>query len=469
MADGKGMVGPVLFLRAATAAQTRLAALVVCTGDAAPGALVAAGRQALPTRLTRCAGRTAWRYDFTLEPDDPTYELLGETHRVALPSAGDMNLAYLSCNGQEHGDWDRPEQTRNAMWYRLAARHGETPFSLLLMGGDQIYADEATNGHPLSDAWPDHVPRAPDAAALASLERHLRKRFFDLYLRGLSAPPCMQLVAQVPQLCMWDDHDICDGWGSLQSRATHSEVGRTLFRVAREMALLFQHGAIESDAPQLFLDPEGSSLSWRHALPGVTLFAPDLRSERGRRQVMGLEGWKAVERTEGAERLFLLSSVPLLGPRLSLIEGIMMSVPRMQKYDDDLREQWQSRAHRAEWRRMLREVLRMHARGPVTVLSGEIHLATRAEMHTDRGPVHQLVASGISHGAPTPMYARALGLLSGLGEAPLPRHRIRILPLPGQRSRYVAQRNFLRLERRGADWRAIWDLEETGPTPPLII
>src|SRR3546814_1323896 len=58
---------------------------------------------------------------------------------------------------------------------------------------------------------------------------------------------------------------------------------------------------------------------------------------------------------------------------------------------------------------------------PVTVLSGEIHLATRGTMDTPEGPLHQLVASGISHPAPPTAYARALGLLARFGEAPLPR------------------------------------------------
>ena len=77
-----------------------------------------------------------------------------------------------------------------------------------------------------------------------------------------------------------------------------------------------------------------------------------------------------------------MSSVPVLGPRLSWIEKLLDVLPGVQKYEDDMLDQWQSRAHRAEWQRML-EALQLHAiegRNPVTVLSGEIHLATRGEM-----------------------------------------------------------------------------------------
>src|SRR5690606_22645417 len=200
----------------------------------------------------------------------------------------------------------------------------------------------------------------------------------------------------------------------------------------------------------------------------LTIAAPDLRSERDRHRIMGPAGWQSVEAlAPQGEHIFLVSSVPLLGPRLSLIERVMMAIPRMQHYEDDLRDQWQSRAHRAEWRRMLGQVLQWRDHARVTALSGEIHLATRAEMGPQAQKIHQLVASGISHRAPSRAYARLLGLFAGLGEAPLPGHPLRILPLPGQRHRYVAERNYLTLTRSAGHWQAVWHLEDSGKTPPL--
>src|SRR3546814_35519 len=116
---------------------------------------------------------------------------------------------------------------------------------------------------------------------------------------------------------------------------------------------------------------------------------------------MGDSGWQML-RDALAEarsgRVLLLSSVPALGPRLSWVEAVMSVTPRMEKYEDDLRDQWQSHAHREEWRRFLRLLIETHTRDttPVTVLSGEIHLATRGTMDTPEGPLHQLVASGRS-------------------------------------------------------------------------
>ncbi|WJS84285.1 alkaline phosphatase D family protein [Paracoccus sp. TOH] len=470
MGEGRqpAQAGPILHFRGIEGQAIRLAAIVIRRDDTAPGSLRAAGAEIAPRRLAAIAGITAWRYDFTLAAGDPGYELEGEHYEVATEFDGDLRIAFVSCNGEENGDLDRDGEERNLMWARLARDHARAPFALLLQGGDQVYADEATQGHPLSHDWPDKASEVDDPAALAGLAEHLRHRFVERYLHVLQARGYAWMAARVPVLSVWDDHDICDGWGSLPEKRSRSAVGRTLFAVARETYLLFQHGAVEGDIPDLFLDASGASLSWKRELPGLTIAAPDLRSERDRHRILGPAGWRAVEALapRGAQ-VFLVSSVPLLGPRLSLLERLMMAIPRMQHYEDDLRDQWQSRAHREEWQRMLREVLKWRTDAPVTALSGEIHLATRAVMGPDAQCVHQLVASGISHRAPPKAYARSLGLFAGLGEAPLPGHPIRIHPLPGQRHRYVAERNYLTLARRDGRWQAVWHLEDSGETPAL--
>ena len=252
-----------------------------------------------------------------------------------------------------------------------------------------------------------------------------------------------------------------------------SPIGRLVFRTAREHFLLFQLGGTPDDLPPICLDRSGASLSWAVHLPGMRVVTPDLRSERRPNRVMGPASWQTLESELGSaepgEQLFLLSSVPALGPRLSWVESVLHLLPGVQRYEDDLRDQWQSRGHRDQWRRLLRGLLNAHHRKGtrVTVLSGEIHLATHCTMATDRGPVHQLVASGITDPPPSNVYAGTLGLLARFGEAPLSEHRIRLHPLPAQRGIYAAQRNDLMLERRGGRWSARCELEQDGCTPRL--
>ena len=462
--------GPILHFRGHHEGNLHLAAVVVRPEGIPCGVLRASTWEVQPAKLAELEGLAAWRYDFQLGAADRGYELEGTFYEVQTDPHGDLRIAFVSCNGEEHGDLDRDPAERNAMWARLVASHKKSAFTLLLQGGDQVYADEATRGHPLSEGWPEDVPKSPTQDQLEDLGAHLSRAFLQRYMSVLCAEEYAWIAARVPTLSVWDDHDICDGWGSLPRGRMSSAVGQTLFGVAREFYLLFQHGGNEADIPSLFLDPDGASLAWKRNLPGLTILAPDLRSERGRRQIIGEAGWRSLSSVHPERgHTVLLSSVPLLGPRLSVLERIMTIVPKMQRYEDDLRDQWQSRTHREEWRRALREVLRLREVGSVTVLSGEIHLATRAEMGSGASCVHQLVASGIAHPPPPKAFARFLGWLATLGEAPLPEHPIRILPLPGQKQRYVAQRNFLVLERRAGAWTAFWQLEESGPTPSLLV
>lgn len=469
--------GPILFARRADDESYWLSAIVVAAENHDPLRLVPVnGSEAAPVRLHAQLGRTVWRYDFRLPArGDAAYRLGDRVFPVAADCSGDVRIAYVSCNGQEQGDADRPAAERNAMWRRLAGEHDRAPFGLLLHGGDQLYADEVLQSHPALSGWAASTLEQKAEQALTAEMREAAENFYFRKYMALCAPPeFAHLNARVPALMMWDDHDIFDGWGSLAEKLLDSQVGRGLFDIARRMFMLFQLGATD-EVPPLGWD-EGCHRSLTQAVrfPGFSVVAPDLRSERRPTRVMGPAGWAAFERalaaTARGDRLLIMSSVPVLGPRLSWIEKLMDAFPGAQKYEDDLRDQWQSRSHRAEWQRMLETLERRatEGRNPVAVLSGEIHFATRAEMPFGNGVImHQLVASGIAHPPPPGFYALSLGLLAALGESPLPGRQVRLKPLPGQRRIYAAERNYLVLERRGEEWSAVWELEKSGRTPAM--
>ena len=474
-----GEVGPILFARDGQGGRYRLSALLVLERQLDPPLLRPMdGHAVSPLNLATEQDRAVWRYDFDLPAvRDASYRLGDVSYEVAADLTGDVRVAYVSCNGQEHDDEGRPLDERNAMWRRLAEEHDRAAFSLVLQGGDQLYADEIVQAHPTLKAWSRADHREKPAVEFSeeaerAAERYLFQRYADLY----SQPEIARLLSRVPSIMMWDDHDIIDGWGSHPASLLDSAVGRGLFDVARRMFMLFQIGATGTVAPGASRDGVGQSLTLKVDFPGFDVIAPDLRTERRPDRVMGPDGWAAVTRAlddcRGQKQRFLMSSVPLLGPRLSWIERLIGIVPRLRQYEDDLRDQWQSRAHRTEWQRclMLLEQTITHGQGDLTVLSGEIHLATCGEMDIEADRVlRQLVASGIAHPPPPRLYARALGWLAALGEDPLPGKHIRLKPLPGQKQIYVAERNYLVLERKGERWTACWELEDSGRTPPMEI
>lgn len=466
-------IGPLLYFHGLEQGRLQLATLLISQPDTSPPDVTVEGKAVLAEPLYQRQGLRVFRYRFSLPAGSGgSYCVNDKTYEVAGISEGDLLLAYVSCNGQEEGDFQRASDERNPMWQRLADQHLAEPYHLLLQGGDQLYADEALQVHPAVQAWAagQHVEWPADV--LIEIRERLHDFLFEAYCQIFQQRAPAWVMARVPSLCMWDDHDICDGWGSLFESKLDDPVGRVVFEAAREFFLLFQAGCTAAAPPSIFVDRQLRTLTWAVNLPGLLLLAPDLRSERRPQRILGPAGWEAVEevlRSTQQCRVLMLSSVPLLGPRLSLVEAVMQRLPGLQKYEDDLRDQWQSRAHRQEWRRMLRTLLEVHERDGchVAVVSGEIHLATRATMATDNGPLHQLIASGIAHPAPTPWYGRILGALARLGEAPLAGNPIRLFPLPGQRSIYTSQRNYLIIERRSERWSARWELEASGTTNRL--
>ncbi len=70
----------------------------------------------------------------------------------------------------------------------------------------------------------------------------------------------------------------------------------------------------------------------------------------------------------------MISSVPLLGPRLTVLETLKVLTPRTKKYEGDLRDQWQSRTRWEKWQRMHRLMCKLmdKCKKAVTVLSGTL-------------------------------------------------------------------------------------------------
>lgn len=474
-ACGKAL-GPFLYLIDAREGYVTLAVLMIVPSLARDPDLRTHEGVAAGSTILECGGRRVVRYQFELTCNaDASYEVDGQRYHLNLDFEADLRIAFVSCNGQEAGDEGRDRNERNAMWLRLAQQHAVNGFQLLLHGGDQIYADEVLDAHPLLKQWATSsgsFDKVPSDAELGEVAQVLRETLFARYIAVLAEPESAWLMAHIPSLAIWDDHDICDGWGSMEASKLDASIGRLLLSIARAFFLVFQLGSAPDVLPPSVLDRTGQSLTWHIALPNLHVIAPDLRSERRWDRVMGDSGWRSFEDALAkvkSGRVLLLSSVPALGPRLSWVETVLHLFPRMQNLEDDLRDQWQSRAHRAEWRGFLMQLAKLHCNPttPVTILSGEIHLATRATFGVPPIPMHQLVASGISHPAPTVAYAMALDMLARFGETPIPGRPIRLYPLPGRRSIYVAQRNYLVLERKSGTWTAVWELEKDGPTVPL--
>jgi phosphodiesterase/alkaline phosphatase D-like protein len=432
---------------------------------------------------------TAWRFDIavrqTAAPQRIGYRIAGQDHSVQVPALGATpTTAYVSCNGFSDARTRKSVKAPNAMWARMARLHQQQelvegvpagPLELLLMGGDQIYSDDIWAVLPELKAWTEvdwftrtHMPLSD------SLRAALQTHFAGLYLERWNQPETAALLASVPSVMMWDDHDIIDGWGSHSAELHDSPVFQGLFQVAKAAFELFQRQMLGAPPPATLPGQSAHSSACRFGSTGLLVL--DMRSERrprsestdasGRKtvqadQVMSPTSWTAVFQwldaqlaAGGLRHLLVMSSIPVMHPSFEQLEKMLGALPAIEELEDDLRDHWTSRPHRAERLRLVHRLLDASARGlRVTVLSGDVHVAALGVIESDRNDLPlearsltQLTASGVTHPPPTGVARYFLEEACKQTETLEPGITGQMVEFPTARRRLIGCRNFMTLQ-----------------------
>jgi hypothetical protein len=298
--------------------------------------------------------------------------------RFFVPSVLEsMRIMFHSCNGFSVGT-DEEAWSGPALWNDVLRVHGQKPFHVMIGGGDQIYNDSVRVTGPLKP-WTDignpekrrNFPFGEDMRAQCD------QFYFDNYVKWYGMAPFSLANGQIPQLNIWDDHDIIDGFGSYTDHFMKAPVFRGIGGVAHKYYMLFQHhlpppvSTYTTDAPQTTgghakstpADPTQLSKSFvakpdkedpsyiigkrpgpyveersRHIFcqlgKRMAFLGIDARTERTRHQINYPETYKQiwdhvdahVSKSNGAIRhLVLLLGVPIAYPRLQWLENILRS------------------------------------------------------------------------------------------------------------------------------------------------
>lgn len=249
----------------------------------------------------------------------------------------------------------------------------------MIGGGDQIYNDSVRVDGPLK---PWTAIGNPEKRRKFPFDNKMRgdcdKYYYDNYVGWYSTEPFATANAQIPQINIWDDHDIIDGFGSYTDHFMRCSVFRGIGGVAFKYYCLFQHhtappaSTFTTDAPQTMsanekgtsgVDPRqiqntyvykrtADDPSWIVGQkPGpyveersrnlymrlgkrIAFCGIDARTERTRKQVNYPETYnlifnrleKEFQEAHGEIRhLILLLGVPIAYPRLAWLENILSS------------------------------------------------------------------------------------------------------------------------------------------------
>jgi PhoD related phosphatase len=436
-------LGPVLkFLGVQNDAWGVSLLMVLPAAQAAPQLTVNGSTQAAQKLLDLpSTGNTAWRASFSLPLQAASrkvsYSVDGTGYDLHVPAQGQMPcIAYASCNGFSDPKLMKDVSDKNALWTRLLKLHTRReltrdqthgPFNLLLMGGDQIYSDAMWAVCPSLLQWCELPSRqrwlAPFTPEMAA---QVRMFFERTYIDRWSQPEMNALMSSVPSVMMWDDHDIMDGWGSYPDEQHHCAVYQGIYQIARECFAIFQqHSAPGSPAPCVL--PGQTAYTSVYSIGDMAILAIDMRSERQPEfkrgaqywpdQVLSQSSWDCIFAWMTAQEklpkppahLLIMTSIPVVHPDYQTLEMALNLFPGQQELEDDLRDQWTSRAHLQERLRFIKRCLEFSAKSHcrVTLLSGDVHVAAVGVIESDRNDVppnarviNQLTSSGIVHPAP---------------------------------------------------------------------
>ncbi|MGU5715944.1 alkaline phosphatase D family protein [Aeromonas taiwanensis] len=434
------VMGPLLGLEAETAYSVCFMTEPGCqsAGVRINGELLAASKQAdTPKggfwRLIWQASpksKTGTPVDYEILLDNkPAHDQAGyDKWQFHLPGKKEqVRIGYASCNGFSDFKLLTSTPAPYAMWDKLAAEHKAHPFSLLLMGGDQVYADSLWTSVPTLKAWNelDREEKVKRKATRTMVEQ-LDRFYCELYCKQWSRPEVAFMLARVPSAMMWDDHDIFDGWGSYPEDLQRCEVYQAIYAAATKYFRLFQ---LRSEANGALLDKGLNHHSWRLGFRGYQILALDNRANRTLTRVMSPSQWDQINAALAAcdsGHLLVMAGVPVVYRDFSFTEAALDATPWEEELTDDLKDHWRAKDHQGERARLIMRLLdnarqrRQKEPGCKTlILSGDVHVGCLGVIQDKREGgvnVHQLVSSGIVH--PCPTQFQWMGILAMTNDDP---------------------------------------------------
>jgi phosphodiesterase/alkaline phosphatase D-like protein len=319
---------------------------------------------------------TDTEYGFAFEPEDPGRK--GPWSFRTLPSRpGRGAIAIVSCNRSQL--YRAEPELGDRLWRDLREQIDPLEIQAVLHVGDQVYADGVWD--TIASAHLERITRR--VMSRSAIEQWCDENqaawlesYRDLYRQAWHPDRAIAgVLSSVPNLMMWDDHDVHDGFGS---RETDKWLPyRRIAEAARTAYLEYQH-ALNPKEP----GPQGLATPWQWSLPEMRLFALDLRGDRdyntnpsrivGSAQWRALRAWAETATSTWPPLTCIVTSTP------PILFGNTDAAPFVIVPDliEDLRDQWIHGGNRLELAKLLDFCyeIAVTRQTNVILLSGDIHV-----------------------------------------------------------------------------------------------
>jgi phosphodiesterase/alkaline phosphatase D-like protein len=301
-----------------------------------------------------------------------------------------MNVGAVSCNFTV-------KRAETDLWKDLKERYiSQGQLDLLLHLGDQVYGDNAfyeaqqiLNGKSRGDS---------------QQENQILELYRRLYRWTWNDAATREVLANVSNLMIWDDHEIRDDWGSLKSDKDPNSAEYYIGTLARRVFREYQRQLWDEFDPGT---GTAADLEYHfHAWGPIGLLLLDLRGGRSfqtdpAKPYLGTRQWTDLRKALQNRRIRALlvgMSVPLVFLS-SAISGVGSH------WMDDLMDHWSYGPHRKEQVELIR-LLRYwkdDAKGEreLLVVAGDVHIGGYSDVKRRESTIFkQLIASPITNRPP---------------------------------------------------------------------
>lgn len=164
------------------------------------------------------------------------------------------NKAY--CTDSNSNDHDKDDETEPT--------EGSNHYHVLLGGGDQLYCDRFFYTEESMASWIEifSVEKKLSQPWTDSMKKQVDKQFLDIYMswfgqgkwtggfienNNLYDPYFPKVLASIPSINIWDDHDIMDGYGSYADTTMRSPIIEGIGNLGYKYYMLFQQHNLPND------------------------------------------------------------------------------------------------------------------------------------------------------------------------------------------------------------------------------
>lgn len=251
--------------------------------------------------------------------------------------------------------------------------------------GDTAYSD-GTEASNFIDSFYDHPAWLERPEGREALQRLYR----EMYIYHWSFKDFQEIMRNYPHYCIWDDHEIRDGWGS--ENQDFQNGNRHIYPIAKQAGneFILENGPRvrspeyfpESDAHQAYVEGsiasfifDGRSSRRYHSQKGHVLSEEQFQDfERFCEQIATREPEvKYLVMGCGVPFINLKDYVELLAEAPKALTDLLAGIR------DDLRDSWTSPGNKAGLKRLLNIIKQLEKKRPdiyIVNVSGDIHVAS---------------------------------------------------------------------------------------------